>query len=107
MELELDSLKKYLITKIINPFKSKIRRFVLCKFHKGYVEAQLKKRRGDCLQCGKCCRFLYRCPFLIGSDENMRCLIYNFCRPSQCIAFPIDVKDLEEVNFKCGYYFYE
>ena len=102
---EVDSLVRYLRLRIINPFKSKIRRFILCKFYKDYVEEQLEKKGGDCLQCGKCCKFLYRCPFLIGFNGNIRCLIYNHFRPSQCIAFPVDIKDLEEVDFKCGYYF--
>jgi hypothetical protein len=40
-----------------------------------------------------------------GSDENPRCLIYNSVRPNQCAAFPIDERDLADVNYLCSYSF--
>ena len=85
--------------------KGKIRRFFLPKFYPEYVKKQLSIRQGECLQCGKCCVFLNRCPFLKGHGENIRCLIYNICRPKQCKIFPIDERDIREVNGTCGYSF--
>lgn len=82
-----------------------IRRFVWVHFRKDYVREQTAARRGDCLQCGTCCRFFFRCPLLTRAG---RCLVYGYCRPRACKAFPIDQKDLEEVaarGGKCGYWF--
>ncbi|MBI5181578.1 MAG: hypothetical protein HZA06_01545 [Nitrospirae bacterium] len=92
-------------TNIITKLKNKIRRFILCNLHKDYIKEQESHRRGICLQCGKCCRLVYRCPFLKGSGENIWCQIYHNGRPKQCIAFPIDKIDIADVNFECGYYF--
>ena len=90
---------------IITKLKNKVRRFVICNLKEDYLKEQEAKRRGECLQCGKCCSLVYRCPFLKGSRENIWCQIYHNGRPKQCIAFPIDEKDLADVNFECGYYF--
>lgn len=89
------------LQKIIN----KIRRYRLCKLNKGYITKQVEMRFGDCLQCGRCCRLTYRCPFLVGLGSHIRCLIYHKGRPEQCRAFPIDNRDLMDVDFRCGYFF--
>ncbi len=83
---------------------NKIRRFILCTTKKEYIQTQEKQRFGECVQCGKCCKLPFRCPFLIGDDNNLRCAIYNG-RPGQCRAFPIDERDLADVNYQCGYFF--
>ena len=69
------------------------------------MEEQQKSRYGDCFQCGKCCSLLLKCPFLEGPEWNTKCAIYHKGRPKQCEAFPIDHKDLHDVEFLCGYYF--
>lgn len=89
----------------IKKINSKLRRFVLCTFKQKYVEEQQKSRYGDCFQCGKCCSLLLKCPFLEGPEWNTKCAIYHKGRPKQCEAFPIDHKDLHDVEFLCGYYF--
>ena len=43
--------------------------------------------------------------FLKGSGENIWCQIYHNGRPMQCIAFPLNEKDIADVNYECGYYF--
>jgi len=91
--------------KTLKKIGSKIRRFILCTFNKKYVERKQSYRYGDCFDCGKCCTLLYKCPFLEGPEGNTRCIIYNRGRPRQCKAFPIDIKDLYDVDFLCGYYF--
>ena len=85
--------------------KGKIRRFFLPKLYPEYVKKQLSIRQGECLQCGKCCVFLHKCPFLRGHGENIRCLIYNVFRPKQCKVFPLDERDLQEIKGICGYSF--
>ena len=93
------------LTKVGN----KVRRFILCLIGKDYVKEQEKLRFGDCVLCGKCCQLVIPCPFLEGQEEveadHLRCLIYHKGRPPQCVAFPIDERDLADVNFQCGYYF--
>lgn len=85
---------------------NKVRRFFLCAFRPEYVREQERLRGGDCVQCGKCCKLVFKCPFLGGTDENPRCMVYEG-RPKPCQAFPIDRRDLVDVNFQCGYFFDE
>ena len=85
-----------------SPLKGKVRRAYLAIFRKAYVRAQMDRRRGACRQCGRCCRLLYRCMFL--TDDN-RCLIYHKPRAANCELFPIDARDLENVQRLCGFYF--
>ena len=80
----------------------KLRRWYLGKFRKAYVEKQLALRRGRCLQCGRCCMLGIRCPYL---TEDNRCSIYNGKRPLQCKLFPIDERDLKDMDYQCGFYF--
>ena len=91
---------------------NKVRRFFICLMGKDYVKEQEKLRFGDCVLCGKCCQLVIPCPFLEGKEEteteaadHLRCLIYHKGRPPQCVAFPIDERDLADVNYQCGYYF--
>ncbi len=55
-------------------------------------------RKGDCNECGTCCRLPVPCLFFFGN----RCLIHKI-RPKQCKEFPDEPKQL--VSYKCGYYF--
>ncbi|MHB8482110.1 MAG: hypothetical protein ACYDBV_05145 [Nitrospiria bacterium] len=84
---------------------NKIRRSYLCYFNPDYVKEKEATRIGECVGCGKCCTLVFKCVFLEGSEEQARCKIYDFGRPKPCGAFPIDPKDLADVNFLCGYSF--
>ena len=86
-------------------FKGTSRRYFLCNFNMTYVNKQLAKRKGTCLQCGKCCDLSIKCPLLKRKDGKISCRIYNNGRVKACISFPIDERDLADVDFKCGYYF--
>ncbi len=55
-------------------------------------------RKGECLECGACCRLPIPCIFFFGN----RCLIWNR-RPSQCRNFPENSGQL--ISYRCGYYF--
>lgn len=88
-------------------FKGTTRRYFLCNLNMKYVEQQLTKRRGTCLQCGKCCDLSIKCPLLKRKNGEISCRIYNNGRAKACICFPIDKRDLADVDFKCGYYFVE
>jgi hypothetical protein len=83
-------------------FKGQIRRLFLNYVRPSYVDDQLKKRKGDCKQCGKCCELAYKCPFL---TESRKCIVYHKGRPKQCTTFPLDKRDLEDITGECGYFF--
>ena len=84
-----------------SPLRGKLRRIYLTTFRPGYVREQIQKRKGDCLQCGACCRLVFRCFSLSSKD---RCRRYSG-RCSVCSTFPIDERDLKDVGPHCGYYF--
>ena len=62
-------------------------------------------REGECRNCGACCKFLFKCPFLIsdtnGSSKGI-CVIYEL-RPPQCRKYPRTKS--EKVHEPCGYCF--
>lgn len=83
----------------------KLRRLWLVHFRKEFVQGRLLVREGECRQCGTCCNLLFTCPML---TKQRRCSIYGTCRPQACKVFPIDQRDIDEVNFcsgHCGYRF--
>jgi len=92
-------------TSPVSKLANKVRRFLLCTVNTAYIQDQQQQRGGECVRCGRCCRLVFRCPFLGGSEENPTCLIYEQGRPFQCAAFPIDPRDLADVDFQCGYHF--
>ncbi len=83
----------------------KVRRLLLVHYRKDYVRHQLSARQGACRQCGTCCNLLFTCPMLTNKG---RCLAYGTCRPQVCKIFPIDQRDVVEVQLaggQCGYRF--
>jgi Fe-S-cluster containining protein len=93
--------------------RSRLRHHLYPIFRRRYVYKNLKQRKGECKQCGTCCRvsfFGIRCPFF--KDEDNKCIIHNNLKPYSCrIAF-FDKKDryfglIPELNKACGYYWEE
>lgn len=83
----------------------KVRRFALVRFRPRYVARQTALREGECNRCGRCCKILFRCPFLKEKEGGeFHCRIYGR-RFEQCVAFPIDDRDLVDVGFNCTYSF--
>lgn len=83
----------------------KFRRLYLVNFRKNYVHNQIDRREGACRQCGTCCNLLITCPMLL---KKGHCFVYGLCRPQSCKVFPIDRRDLREVQFynrTCGFHF--
>lgn len=92
-------------THILLSASGKVKRFWLIHFHKSYVQRQLSLRQGACRQCGTCCKMLFTCPLLA---QPGLCLSYGTCRPQSCKIFPIDQRDIDEVDLcggQCGYSF--
>lgn len=79
-------------------------RYFKVLFDKKYKKEKLKLRRGECKECGDCCRtciFGFRCPFL----HKNKCLIHKI-KPRFCREGPVDEIALKENNSKtCGLYF--
>ena len=100
----LKKLMRSVSTNRLIQLGNKFRRLILCTIKQDYVRLQEQMRGGDCVGCGRCCKLVFRCPHLGGTDENPRCMVYDD-RPKPCKAFPIDERDLADVNFQCGYFF--
>jgi hypothetical protein len=84
--------------------KQKIKRHICIYLLSGRVQKQLELREGNCLQCGRCCKLVFRCPMLAGDILHSRCRIYNH-RSKVCMQFPVSEEDLMDVNYQCGYSF--
>lgn len=88
----------------------KVRRFVNSKVRRSYVEDQLKRRKGECIRCGACCKLLFKCPMLVThKNGSTSCRIHDR-KPENCRIFPVDSKCIKERNhllpsLPCGYYF--
>lgn len=81
-------------------FGGKFRRFFQSHFLKSFVKSQHNKRLGQCKRCGKCCKILYKCPFLVElKDGSTQCKVYKK-RPLQCRTYPITEKDLKNAGCK-------
>lgn len=92
------------ITAEISIARQKIKRHIYIYLFGGRVQKQLKLRKGKCLQCGKCCKLVFRCPMLVGEIPHTRCRIYNH-RSKVCRQFPISEEDLMDVYYQCGHSF--
>ena len=88
----------------------KIRRLLIVKLRKEYVQRQERLRRGECKRCGACCKLLFNCPYLHEHpDGTYSCAIHQK-RPHNCRIFPIDENDIKDRDTKypgrpCGFYF--
>ena len=90
----------------LQKFIRKVKRAINVYFFTECAEKSLQQRSGRCLQCGRCCKLVFRCPFLKVDEHSIRCLIYKH-RFKVCRLFPITKEDLEDVNYQCGYSFVE
>ena len=88
----------------------KLRRIKLTTLNRSFVEDQLSKRRGECARCSACCRFLFKCPFLVPDGDNgWKCAVHQH-RSRVCASFPIDDRDIAERDLlmpsrPCGFSF--
>lgn len=92
----------HLIREGKGPLKGKGKRFAT-----SLVLPVDENRAGECANCGACCKFLFRCPFLRaaeGGKGTYRCTVYPI-RPPQCRKYPRT--RLEQIHHPCGYYFKE
>ncbi len=82
----------------------KLRRFLLVHFNMRYVQSRLRARKGECSQCGGCCKLAFPCAML---TRRGLCRIYGGRRWLVCKLFPIDDRDLEDIRLaggRCGYH---
>ena len=94
------------MTEIINETMKVVdgyRKFLFQKFDKNYTKKKLRKRKGKCLKCGKCCE---GCFYL--NKKTHLCKIYKTRPRWMCYKeFPLDKLDqkLWHVEKCCGYKF--
>ncbi len=62
-----------------------------------------KKRKGNCANCGKCCKLPKKCKFLKTKDGKSYCSIYKI-RPLNCRKYPRAETEFLTEN-TCGFYF--
>lgn len=82
--------------------KRTLRYWFIMTFAHHYLFDNLKKRKGACKECGRCCG--NHCPYK--DKETNLCKVYNN-RPQWCHQhFPVDKISLELAGLKgiCGFY---
>lgn len=84
--------------------RQKVKRNICVYLFPNWIKKQLSQRQGICLQCGRCCNLVFRCPMLKNKNSFTLCRIYNY-RPKVCGLFPISEADLKDVDYQCGYSF--
>jgi len=91
--------------KFVDSFKNQVKRRYLMLLKKEVVEKGIKKRRGECLGCGECCKASFPCPFLYEKDGKFLCKIHE-TKPEVCKTYPFNEADFfPHAREKCGYYF--
>ncbi len=85
---------------LLKPFFVLSRKFMQL-IDKDYIKNKLKKRKGNCKRCGKCCG---KCKHL---DKTTKLCKIHTSRPALCYKeFPLDKSDQKLWNAKkCGYKF--
>jgi len=88
---------------------SKLRRLCLAYFRPEKTKKLLEMRRGECRQCGACCKLMFNCPALEEKKGVTECKIYEH-RSRICRLFLSDKRDLSDRNLaepvkKCGFWF--
>ena len=90
--------------KFITSFTMQIKRRYLMLMKKETIESGLKRRRGECLGCGDCCKASFPCPFLFERDSQWLCKIHE-TKPEVCKTYPFNEQDMFPHTKRCGYYF--
>ena len=99
-----DSAKREIKVSKRKQAAGKLRRFYKSHFKKQEIERKINLRSGECDKCGRCCKILFRCPFLVELGESTSCRIYEW-RFSQCRLYPIEPIDVTEIAGECTYKF--
>lgn len=80
-----------------NTWGAKFKRTLTC------VLPVSKNRRGECKNCGECCKLPNKCIFLKYKDGKSYCSIHSF-RPLNCRKYP-RTEEEHITKEKCGYWF--
>jgi Fe-S-cluster containining protein len=89
--------------KDIKSFTGRLRRIKLFIFNYNSIKKSLSLRKGECNQCGECCKFLFVCPMLYKRNSKYACRIYKI-RPPICRLFPLTYHDISGLKSKCDFY---
>jgi len=112
-KLRATVLKGYFMLFSIHPWVSIQRALMSIMIPENLLTRWKAYKKGDCNRCGLCCKIEFNCSFLAdNTDGTYNCTIYQTSHAmSACRTFPINPKDLEEIQNKiapygqCGFYF--
>ena len=91
--------------KFITSFSMQLKRRYLMLLKKETIADGLKRRRGECIGCGECCKASFPCPFLYEHKGRLLCSIHE-TKPAVCKTYPFNEQDVFPHTIgKCGYYF--
>lgn len=73
-------------------------------FNKREVYASLRKRKGNCLRCGRCCHASFKCQHLAYDENGLSlCKVYDK-KPLMCSLYPYNESDFfDHIKSTCGY----
>ncbi len=73
-------------------------------FNKREVFTSIKKRKGDCLRCGRCCHASLKCQHLFYDENGLSlCKVYDK-RSLMCALYPYNENDyFFHLKDSCGY----
>ena len=77
-------------------FAGRPRRLYYNWFRKGFVDASMARRRGECKRCGACCQMGNRCRFLFYENGLACCKIYDGRKSPNCQRFPMMEQDIAD-----------
>ncbi|HNY11008.1 MAG TPA: YkgJ family cysteine cluster protein [Candidatus Wallbacteria bacterium] len=90
---------------VLSSLKAQVKRRFVYYFSREQVKESLKKRKGECLGCGKCCQAVVPCPMLYKSGPKLLCKIHQH-KPYVCHLYPVSGADFfPHLKHVCGYWF--
>lgn len=89
----------------LEAFKNQLRRRLIYTTDKRRITEGLAHRRGSCVSCGRCCRAVFKCPFVYERDGKSLCRIHEH-KPVMCELYPFAADDFfKHLKDGCGYHF--
>lgn len=77
-------------------------------FNKQEIYTSIKKRKGNCLRCGRCCHASLKCQHLEYDENGLSlCKVYDR-KPRMCSVYPYNENDyFYHLKTTCGYKYHD
>ena len=92
--------------KTASEIKGRLRRMHLMILRREHVKKSVSLRKGECNQCGECCKFVFECPMLQKKKGKYTCRIYKV-RPDICRLFPLTHEDIRHLSHECDFFWHK